>query len=58
MDIPYWPNRRLRITAHKPDRRDSKTTLMITPLYTTKELESYGYGKWFMRNWKFIDLPF
>lgn len=58
MQIPYWPNKRVSITAHRVERRNNKLTIMLALLYTTEELESYGYGKWFMRDWIFLDLPF
>jgi len=59
MEIPYWINRRLKITIHRTKRRDDKHTIMITPLFREKLfMEQRDDYNWYYRRWWFVDLPF
>ena len=59
MEIPYWTNRHLEITAHRVKRRNNKITLMVAPEFRDMELAKHCDGEeWFCMDWWFIDLPF
>jgi hypothetical protein len=58
MRIPYWFRRCVEIERYKIEKRNNKSSIMITPMFKDKELTKRGYGEWFYRNWWLIDLPF